>query len=80
MLLGGRRRSLIKKVVATELVSLDGVMEASEEWAFSYSNEEMEEANASDMATSDALLLGRLTYEALAVYWPHQPGKDIGIV
>jgi hypothetical protein len=32
------------------------------------------------MATSDALLLGRVTYEALTAYWPHQPGKDIRIV
>jgi dihydrofolate reductase len=64
----------VRKVVAVELVSVDGVIEAPEEWAFSYSNEEMEEANASGMAASDALLLGRVTYEALAAFWPHQPG------
>jgi dihydrofolate reductase len=63
----------LRKLVATELVSLDGVMESPEEWAFSYSNEEMEEANAAGMAASDALLLGRVTYEALAAYWPNQP-------
>src|SRR3712207_5610629 len=49
-------------------------MEKPEEWAFSYSNEEMEEANASGMAASDALLLGRVTYEGLAAFWPNQPG------
>ena len=64
----------MRKVVAVELVALDGVMESPEEWAFSYSNDEMEEANASGMAASDALLLGRVTYEALAAFWPHQPG------
>ena len=64
----------MRKVVAVELVSVDGVIEAPEEWAFSYSNDEMEEANASGMAASDALLLGRVTYEALAAFWPHQPG------
>ena len=64
----------VRKVVAVELVSVDGVIEAPEEWAFSYSNDEMEEANASGMAASDALLLGRVTYEALAAFWPHQPG------
>jgi dihydrofolate reductase len=57
-----------------ELVSLDGVMESPEEWAYSYSNDEMEEANASGMADSDALLMGRVTYEQLAAYWPNQPG------
>ncbi len=64
----------MRKVVASELVSVDGVMESPEEWAFSYSNDEMEEANASGMAASDALLLGRVTYEALATFWPNQPG------
>ena len=64
----------MRKVVAVELVSLDGVVESPEEWAFSYSNEETEEANASGMAASDALLLGRVTYEGLAAFWPNQPG------
>jgi dihydrofolate reductase len=64
----------MRKVVAMELVSLDGVMESPEEWAFSYSNAEMEEANASGMAASDALLMGRVTYEQMATYWPNQPG------
>ena len=64
----------MRKVVAVELVSLDGVMETPEEWAFAYSNDEMEQANMSGMAASDALLLGRVTYEHLAAFWPHQPG------
>jgi dihydrofolate reductase len=64
----------MRKLVAVELVSLDGVMESPEEWAFSYSNHEMEEANASGMAASDALLMGRVTYEQMVAYWPNQPG------
>jgi len=31
----------MRKLVATELVSLDGMMQSSEEWAYSYSNDEM---------------------------------------
>jgi dihydrofolate reductase len=62
----------VRKVVASELVSLDGVMEKPEEWAFSYSNDEMEEANAAGMASSDAMLLGRVTYEEFAAFWPYQ--------
>ena len=64
----------MRKVVAVELVSVDGVMGAPEEWAFSYSNEEMEEANTAGMTASDALLLGRVTYEGMAAFWPNQPG------
>ena len=64
----------MRRVCAWELVSVDGVMEKPEEWAFPYSEVEMGEASASGMAASDALLLGRVTYEHLAAYWPDQPG------
>jgi len=61
-------------LVAVEMASLDGVIEKPEEWAFSYSDEEMQEANAAGMAASDAMLLGRVTYEGFASFWPNQPG------
>jgi dihydrofolate reductase len=64
----------VRKVVAVEFVSVDGVMESPEGWASSYSNDEMEEANASGMAASDALLLGRVTYEQTAAFWSNQSG------
>jgi dihydrofolate reductase len=66
----------MRKVVASELVSLDGVMRSPQEWAFSYSNDEMEQVNASGMAASDALLLGRATYQEFASYWPYQNSAD----
>jgi dihydrofolate reductase len=69
-----RKEVPVRKLVAVELVSVDGVMERPEEWAFSYSNEEMEQENASGMAASDAMLLGRVTYEGMAAFWPNQPG------
>ena len=66
----------MRKVIALELVSVNGVMEKPEEWSFSYSNDEMAEANASGMADSDAMLLGRVTYEEFASYWPYQNTAD----
>ncbi len=66
----------MRKVIARELVSLDGVVEGPQGWAFSYSNDEMEEANASGMAASDAMLLGRATYEEFASYWPYQDSAE----
>jgi dihydrofolate reductase len=66
----------VRKVVATELVSVDSVMGSPEEWAFSYSNDEMAEANASGMAAADAMLLGRVTYQEFASYWPYQNSAD----
>ncbi|HJQ29306.1 MAG TPA: dihydrofolate reductase family protein [Rubrobacter sp.] len=64
----------MRKLVAWELISVDGVMETPEQWASSFSDDEMNEANATGMANSDALLLGRKTYESLAAFWPNQPG------
>ena len=69
-----KKEVAMRKVVAVEFVSVDGVMEAPEEWAFSYTNDEMEEANASGMAASDALLLGRVTYEQMVTFWSNQSG------
>jgi hypothetical protein len=63
-----RRRTGMRRVGAWELVSLDGVMERPQEWAFSYTDDEMGEASASRIAASDALLLGRVTCEQLAAY------------
>jgi dihydrofolate reductase len=63
----------VRKLVAVELVSLDGVMESPEKWAFPYTDDEMNEANATGMAASDALLMGRKTYEGMVAFWPEQP-------
>jgi dihydrofolate reductase len=64
----------MRRLMAIELVSVDGVMESPGEWAFSYSDDEMERENAAGMDASDALLLGRTTYEEFASFWPNQPG------
>jgi dihydrofolate reductase len=75
-MVGRTEEASMGKVIAAELVSVDDMMESPEVWPFSYSNDEMNEANASGMAASDALLLGRVTYEGLAAFWPNQPGGD----
>lgn len=66
----------MRTLTAVLHLSLDGVVESPEVWAFPYSNDEMQAANAAGMAASDALLLGRVTYQALAAHWPHQPDTD----
>jgi dihydrofolate reductase len=66
----------MRKVVASELVSLDGVAESPEEWHFPYFDDEMGEAIGAAMAASDAMLLGRVTYEEFAAFWPSQEAGD----
>jgi dihydrofolate reductase len=62
----------MRKVVASEIISLDGVVESPQEWHFPYFNDEMAEAIGAAMAASDAMLLGRVTYEEFAAFWPSQ--------
>ncbi len=62
----------MRKVIASEFVSLDGVMESPEQWHFPYFNDEMGAA----MAQADAMLMGRVLYEEWAAYWPHQDPEE----
>jgi dihydrofolate reductase len=59
----------VRKVIASEFVSLDGVME-DPGWTFQFSSEEQDQFKFDELAASDALLLGRLTYEGFAAAWP----------
>ncbi len=59
----------MRKVVVTEFVSLDGVMEEPA-WTFPYWNDEIAEFKGEESSASDALLLGRVTYEGFAAAWP----------
>jgi dihydrofolate reductase len=67
----------MRKVVASEIVSLDGVAQSPENWSFPFQNDQMEEALGEAMEASDAMLLGRVTYEGFAAFWPSQ-GEDTG--
>jgi dihydrofolate reductase len=66
------------KIVATEYVTLDGVMEdpgGSEGtqlggWSFQFWNAEAAKYKFDELFASDALLLGRVTYQGFAKAWP----------
>jgi dihydrofolate reductase len=62
----------MRKVVASEFVSLDGVVESPEKWHFPYFNDQMGDAIGAAMAASDAMLMGRVLYEEWAAFWPNQ--------
>jgi dihydrofolate reductase len=63
----------MRKIVAGLFISLDGVIEAPDQWHFPYFNDEMGQEVGAQMAQSDTMLLGRKTYEMFAGYWPQQP-------
>jgi hypothetical protein len=49
----------MRPIIAGLFISLDGVVEAPEAWNLPYYNDEMGQAVGSQIAASDALLLGR---------------------
>ncbi len=64
----------MRKINAWLFVTLDGVIEAPEKWVIA--DDEMFSAAEADYAKSDALLLGRRTYETFAASWPER-GSEI---
>jgi dihydrofolate reductase len=72
------------KIVVTEFVSLDGVIEdpgGAEDfkyggWSFEVNRgDEGDKFKLDEALASDALLLGRVTYEAFATSWPSRSGE-----
>ncbi len=59
----------MRKLVVAEFLSLDGVMEAPG-WTFPYWNDEIAQFKYDETMASEALLLGRVTYEGFAAAWP----------
>ena len=52
----------MREIVVTEFVSLDGVVEEPS-WTFPYWNDEIAKFKGEESSASDALLLGRVTYQ-----------------
>ncbi|MFE1932931.1 dihydrofolate reductase family protein [Streptomyces sp. NPDC059474] len=71
----------MRKTAASLFISLDGVVEAPDQWHFPYFNDEMGAAVDASFATADTLLLGRKTYDSFAGAWPDREaagGEDAG--
>ena len=66
----------MRKVVAAEFLSLDGIMESPDKWHFPYFNEEMGQVVGEGFAAADAMLMGRVNYEEWAAYWPGQDPQE----
>ncbi|GIH11348.1 pyrimidine reductase [Rhizocola hellebori] len=62
----------MRKIAAGLFMSLDGVVEAPDQWHFPYFNDEMGESVDATLGTADTLLLGRKTYDSFAGAWPER--------
>lgn len=69
----------MRRVVAVEYISVDGRMEMEDPegkeeelggWTAPYWNDELQQMQYDRLYASDALLLGRITYQGFAASWP----------
>ena len=69
---------MARKVVASVYVTLDGYIDEPGEWSFPFWSEQAAQFKARELFASDALLLGRLTYEGFAAAWPTMEAGEFG--
>jgi class 3 adenylate cyclase/dihydrofolate reductase len=76
----------VRRLIASEFVTLDGVMEApghdqhqdgKNAWALRYAGEDQQRYKSEELSAAGAILVGRVTYEIFAAFWPTAP-KDEG--
>ncbi len=68
----------MSRIVVTEFMSLDGVMEEPR-WTFDFDRgEEGDKFKWDELFDAESLLLGRVTYEGFAAAWPSMDGDDFG--
>jgi dihydrofolate reductase len=60
----------MRNLVVTEFLSLDGIIE-NPGWTLKYWNDEIAKFKGDETNATDALLLGRVTYEGFAMAWPN---------
>jgi dihydrofolate reductase len=64
----------VRKIIESTLVSLDGVIGTPHLWAGDYFDKEAQQQALDQLLASDAMLMGRRTYETFAALWPGQAG------
>jgi dihydrofolate reductase len=75
----------MRRLVVTENITLDGVIDATEGWfdpaggGDDVDQSDIVAALRAQMAAQDALLVGRVTFEAFRAYWPKQTDDTTGV-
>jgi dihydrofolate reductase len=74
----------MRELVVTQNITLDGVIDAAEGWFEPAGEEGVDQSDViaairEQSAASDALLVGRVTFEQLRGYWPLQDDDATGV-
>ncbi|MER6945264.1 dihydrofolate reductase family protein [Nonomuraea sp. NPDC000554] len=65
----------MRRVIATVYTTLDGYIDNPQEWSLSHATEDSGAFGFDLLRGSDALLMGRVTYEGFSQAWPSVPGE-----
>ena len=75
----------MRRLIASEFLTLDGVMEGpghdehrdgKNAWALRSATEDQQQYKIQEVFAADALLLGRVTYQIFAAFWPTAPRDE----
>jgi dihydrofolate reductase len=66
----------MRKLIISSQVSMNSVLENPQNWVFDYVNEEFMSYAREQLFESDALIMGRVTYQAFAEAWSSRAGAD----
>ncbi len=71
----------MRKLVVTEYVTIDGVMEAPNLWSFDFWSDDAAEFKNQELKDSDIQLMGRVTYDGFSQAWPKMEAEtgDFGV-
>jgi len=69
----------LRKIIVSEFLTLDGVMESPDKWQPSYVSDDVAETIQTQILGCGAMLFGRVTYEEFTAYWPLQTNNEFGI-
>jgi hypothetical protein len=62
----------VRKIIESTLISADGVIGDPPRWAMEYRDAEVTAEALERLASADAMLMGRGTYELFSAVWPGQ--------
>jgi class 3 adenylate cyclase len=75
----------MRKLIVSEFITLDGVIEApgheehrdgKNAWALQGASDDQQRFKLEELFAAEALLLGRVTYQIFAAFWPSAPGDQ----
>ena len=66
----------MRKLIVSTQASLDGVIENPQNWVFDYVNDEFFKYASDQLFATEALIMGRMTYEGFADAWSARAGAD----